>query len=42
MARIRNVLVHMYADIDLTKVKYAVENRLGHLLSFVAAIRPLL
>ena len=42
MARMRNVLVHMYADIDLTKVRHTIEHNLGDLLSFVAAIRPLL
>lgn len=35
----RNVLVHGYAGVDVAIVKDIVENHLGDLLAFVAAIR---
>jgi uncharacterized protein YutE (UPF0331/DUF86 family) len=39
MAGFRNVVVHLYQDVDLAIVRDAVENRLGDLLEFVTAIR---
>jgi uncharacterized protein YutE (UPF0331/DUF86 family) len=42
MAGMRNVIVHVYADVDLERIRRAVEHDLSDLLSFVAAIRPLL
>jgi uncharacterized protein YutE (UPF0331/DUF86 family) len=39
MAGFRNVIVHMYGDVDLAIVRDVVENHLGDLLEFVAAIR---
>ncbi|MGI9038212.1 MAG: type VII toxin-antitoxin system HepT family RNase toxin [Gemmatimonadota bacterium] len=39
MAGFRNLLVHGYAAVDLTILEKAVEERLGDLMSFVAAIR---
>src|SRR5512136_325221 len=40
MAGFRNVVVHLYQDVDLGVVRDVVENHLGDLLDFVAAIRP--
>jgi uncharacterized protein YutE (UPF0331/DUF86 family) len=42
MAGMRNIIAHVYADIELPEVRDAVENRLGDLLTFVSLIRPLL
>ncbi len=39
MAGFRNVVVHLYQEVDLGIVRDVVENRLGDLLEFVAAIR---
>jgi len=39
MAGFRNVVVHMYEDVNLAIVRDVVENHLGDLLEFVAAIR---
>jgi uncharacterized protein YutE (UPF0331/DUF86 family) len=39
MAGFRNVVVHLYQEVDLDVVRDVVENRLGDLLEFVAAIR---
>jgi uncharacterized protein YutE (UPF0331/DUF86 family) len=39
MAGFRNVVVHMYQDVDLAIVRDVVEHRLDDLLDFVAAIR---
>jgi uncharacterized protein YutE (UPF0331/DUF86 family) len=39
MTGFRNVVVHLYQDVDLAIVRDAVENRLGDLLEFVAVIR---
>ncbi|MGE5125320.1 MAG: type VII toxin-antitoxin system HepT family RNase toxin [Betaproteobacteria bacterium] len=39
MAGFRNVVVHLYQDVDLGIVRDVVENRLGDLLEFAAAIR---
>jgi uncharacterized protein YutE (UPF0331/DUF86 family) len=39
MAGFRNVVVHLYQDVDLGIVRDVVENHLGDLLDFVAAIR---
>jgi uncharacterized protein YutE (UPF0331/DUF86 family) len=39
MAGFRNVVVHLYQDVDLGIVRDVVENHLGDLLEFVAAIR---
>jgi uncharacterized protein YutE (UPF0331/DUF86 family) len=39
MAGFRNVVVHLYHDVDLGIVRDVVENHLGDLLEFVAAIR---
>ena len=39
MAGFRNVVVHMYQDVDLAIVRDVVEHRLDDLLAFVAAIR---
>jgi uncharacterized protein YutE (UPF0331/DUF86 family) len=39
MAGFRNVVVHLYQDVDLGVVRDVVENHLGDLLDFVAAIR---
>lgn len=38
-AKFRNVLVHAYVDIDPTIVRDMVENRLGDLDAYVAAVR---
>jgi uncharacterized protein YutE (UPF0331/DUF86 family) len=42
MAGFRNVVVHLYQDVDLGIVRDVVENRLGDLLDFVTAIRQTL
>lgn len=42
MAGMRNVIAHQYLDIDLARVRRAVEQDLGDLLTFVSLIRPLL
>lgn len=42
MAGFRNILVHGYGDVDVRVVRDVVENRLGDLLAFVAAIRAYL
>jgi uncharacterized protein YutE (UPF0331/DUF86 family) len=39
MAGFRNAVVHMYEDVNLAIVRDVVENHLGDLLEFVAAIR---
>ncbi len=39
MAGFRNVVVHLYQDVDLGIVRDVVENHLGDLLEFVTAIR---
>ena len=39
MAGFRNVVVHVYQDVDVGIVRDVVLNRLGDLLEFVAAIR---
>lgn len=39
MAGFRNVVVHMYQDVDVGIVRDVVLNHLGDLLEFVAAIR---
>jgi uncharacterized protein YutE (UPF0331/DUF86 family) len=39
MAGFRNVVVHLYQDVDLGIVRDVAENHLGDLLEFVAAIR---
>jgi len=39
MAGFRNVVVHMYQDVDLAIVRDVVENRLDDLLDFAAVIR---
>jgi uncharacterized protein YutE (UPF0331/DUF86 family) len=39
MAGFRNVVVHLYDDVDLGIVRDVVENRLGDLLEFADAIR---
>jgi uncharacterized protein YutE (UPF0331/DUF86 family) len=39
MAGFRNVIVHGYQDVDLGVVEDVVQNHLGALLAFVAAIR---
>jgi uncharacterized protein YutE (UPF0331/DUF86 family) len=39
MAGFRNVIVHMYEDVNLAIVRDVVEHHLGDLLEFVAAIR---
>jgi len=39
MAGFRNVVVHLYQDVDLGIVRDVVENHLGDLLNFAAAIR---
>ena len=39
MAGFRNVVVHLYQDVDLGIVRDVVENHLGDRLDFVAAIR---
>ena len=39
MAGFRNVVVHLYQDVDLEIVRDVVENRLGDLLEFAAEIR---
>ena len=39
MAGFRNVVVHLYQDVDLGIVRDVVENHLGDLLDFAAAIR---
>jgi uncharacterized protein YutE (UPF0331/DUF86 family) len=39
MAGFRNVVVHLYQEVDLGIVRDVVENHLGDLLEFVAAIR---
>ncbi len=38
-AGFRNVVVHLYQDVDLGIVRDVVENHLGDLLDLVAAIR---
>ena len=40
MSGFRNVIVHGYQDVDVAVVRDVLENRLGDLLAFVAAIRP--
>ena len=40
MAGFRNVVVHLYRDVDLGIVRDVVENHLDDLLELVAAIRP--
>ena len=42
MAGFRNVVVHLYQEVDLDIVRDVVENHLGDLLDFAAAIRKLL
>ena len=39
MAGFRNVVVHLYQEVDLGIVRDVVVNHLGDLLEFVAAIR---
>lgn len=39
MVGFRNVLVHLYATVDPETVRRTVENDLGDLEAFVAAIR---
>jgi uncharacterized protein YutE (UPF0331/DUF86 family) len=39
MAGFRNVVVHMYQDVDVGIVRDVVLNHLGDLLEFVTAIR---
>jgi uncharacterized protein YutE (UPF0331/DUF86 family) len=39
MAGFRNVLVHLYQEVDVAVVRDVVQNHLGDLLEFVAAIR---
>jgi len=39
MAGFRNVVVHCYQEVDLGIVRDVVENHLGDLLEFAAAIR---
>ena len=39
MAGFRNVVVHMYQDVDLGIVRDVVLNHLGDLLEFAAAVR---
>jgi len=39
MAGFRNVVVHLYQDVDLGIVRDVVENHLGDLLEFAATIR---
>jgi len=39
MAGFRNVVVHLYQDVDVGIVRDVVENHLGDLLDFVTAIR---
>ena len=39
MAGFRNVVVHLYQEVDLGIVRDVVENHLDDLLQFVAAIR---
>jgi uncharacterized protein YutE (UPF0331/DUF86 family) len=39
MAGFRNVVVHLYQDVDLGIVRDVVENHLDDLLQFAAAIR---
>jgi uncharacterized protein YutE (UPF0331/DUF86 family) len=39
MAGFRNVIVHLYQDVDLGIVRDVVENHLGDLLEFVEVIR---
>lgn len=39
MAGFRNVVVHLYQEVDLGIVRDVVENHLGDLLEFVAAVR---
>jgi len=39
MAGFRNVVVHLYQEVDLGIVQDVVENHLGDLLEFTAAIR---
>ena len=40
LAGFRNVVVHGYADVDLSAVEDIIRNRLDDLLEFVRAIRP--
>jgi uncharacterized protein YutE (UPF0331/DUF86 family) len=42
MAGFRNVVVHLYQDVDLGIVRDVVENHLGDLLDFAEAIRRIL
>jgi uncharacterized protein YutE (UPF0331/DUF86 family) len=39
MAGFRNVVVHLYQDVDVAIVRDVVENHLGDLLGFVEALR---
>ena len=39
MAGFRNVVIHLYQDVDLDIVRDVVENHLGDLLEYAAAIR---
>jgi uncharacterized protein YutE (UPF0331/DUF86 family) len=39
MVGFRNVIVHGYDTVDLAVVRDVLENRLGDLLAFVAAVR---
>ena len=39
MAGFRNILVHRYDTVDVSIVRYVVENRLDDLLHFAAAVR---
>jgi uncharacterized protein YutE (UPF0331/DUF86 family) len=41
-AQFRNVLVHAYVDVDLAVVRDVMENRLGELDAFIAAVRAFL
>ncbi len=42
MAGFRNVVVHLYQEVDIGIVRDVVENHLGDLLEFTAAVRRLL
>ena len=39
MAGFRNVVVHLYQEVDLGIVRDVVENHLGDLLEFVETVR---
>ena len=39
MAGFRNVVVHLYQEVDLTIVRNVVEHHLGDLLEFVTGVR---